>query len=381
MDDEILKTVHSIFGKGVKIVDCEKTASVRQEEVLLINGIPVQLDGLAVDDADAIKAALLTGQMPSVDLLNQLLYQAGLLQQSVQLETTLSVKSSMVTTEEVSVSRDGRVLDERISETKEDYTYQSNKNEIWQPRLRDNDIKNNIQQDGYCKNVVGGTTIKSLNSLECLANTTERAEPTVASTITPSINKPDAIDLSKSTTFDMLNKLKNCASLEAYDYVEDTEDYCNDTDDFTKTHDKIKRRNYNLDGSLSASSISNYSTYLTESDATTTALNTDSAYQLKYRDLPELQHTNSTASIKLQQLGGKKSSLSYDSGHDELFHSISQSGAVLNPTTANSLSSYYDEFISSSCDELSEADGLQLENKSKGLAAFIKTVQANAVII
>jgi len=73
--------------------------------VLLVNGVPVKLDGLPADDASAIKAALLEGQMPSVEHLNQLLFRAGLAQQPIEVETSLTVKSSLTTTEEVLVSR------------------------------------------------------------------------------------------------------------------------------------------------------------------------------------------------------------------------------------------------------------------------------------
>lgn len=71
MDDpEIQETVEAILGKGAKVVDCEKKSSIREEEVLYINGIPVQLEGR---DGIAIKEALMTGQVPPCDLLNKLL--------------------------------------------------------------------------------------------------------------------------------------------------------------------------------------------------------------------------------------------------------------------------------------------------------------------
>lgn len=129
-DEEILKTVESMLGKNVEIVDCEKTSSVREEEVLLINGIPIQLDE---EDSIAIKKALITGEVPPCDLLNQLLFRAGIMRQPVHLETSLSVKSSIVTTEEVTIARDGRILDERSTETKEDNFYTSSSSEIWDP--------------------------------------------------------------------------------------------------------------------------------------------------------------------------------------------------------------------------------------------------------
>lgn len=130
MDDEIQETVESILGKGAVVVDCEKKSSVKEEEVLLVNGCPVSLDG---DDGAAIKRALLRGDVPDCDLLNQILVRAGILRAPVHLETNLSVKSTVVTREEVTVARAGRVVDERSRETKEDNYYTSATSEVWEP--------------------------------------------------------------------------------------------------------------------------------------------------------------------------------------------------------------------------------------------------------
>lgn len=75
-DNEIQSTVESILGPGVKVVDCEKKQCVREEEVLLINGVPIALEG---PDGAAIREALITGQVPQCDLLNKLLVRAGIL--------------------------------------------------------------------------------------------------------------------------------------------------------------------------------------------------------------------------------------------------------------------------------------------------------------
>jgi len=98
--------------------------------VLLVNGVPVSLDG---DDGAAIKRALLRGDVPDCDLLNQILVRAGILRAPVHLETNLSVKSTVVTREEVTVARAGRVVDERSRETKEDNYYTSATSEVWEP--------------------------------------------------------------------------------------------------------------------------------------------------------------------------------------------------------------------------------------------------------
>lgn len=129
-DSEIQETVESILGKGVKVVDCEKKSCVKEEEVLLVNGCPIKLEG---EDGAAIREALLNGTVPHCDLLNQILVRAGILKAPVRLETSLSVKSSVVTREEVSVSRGGQVVDERSRETKEDNFYTSTTSEVWEP--------------------------------------------------------------------------------------------------------------------------------------------------------------------------------------------------------------------------------------------------------
>lgn len=131
MDDpEIQETVESILGKGVKVVDCEKKSSIREEEVLFINGMPVTLEGR---DGRAIKQALITGQVPPCDLLNTLLIKTGILKAPVKLDTSLSVKSTTVTKEEVVVSRDGKIVDERSREVKEHNHYTSAVSEVYEP--------------------------------------------------------------------------------------------------------------------------------------------------------------------------------------------------------------------------------------------------------
>ncbi|XP_058811838.1 ras-GEF domain-containing family member 1B-like isoform X2 [Topomyia yanbarensis] len=141
MDDEILKTVESMLGANIQVVDCEKTQTIREEEVLLINGVPVTLEG---SDGNAIKKALIAGEIPSCEMLNQLLFRAGVLRQPVQLETSLSVKTSTVTTEDITIARNGRVLDERSCETKENNYYTSTSSEIWEPVSR---LKKKKQQE------------------------------------------------------------------------------------------------------------------------------------------------------------------------------------------------------------------------------------------
>jgi hypothetical protein len=152
MDEEILKTVEAVLGKDIEIVDCQKTKSVQEEEILLINGQPVKLEG---SDGAAIKKALMTGQIPPCELLNQILFQAGILRQPVRLETSLSVKSSLTTTEEIRVARNGLILDERSLETKEDNFYTSECSEVWEPIGKVSTIKgtNGIVTEELCDNL------------------------------------------------------------------------------------------------------------------------------------------------------------------------------------------------------------------------------------
>lgn len=130
MDDELQETVEAILGKGVTVLDCEKRSCVREEEVLLVNGVPVPLD---CAEGAAIREALLRNSVPHCDLLNKLLLRAGILRAPVRLEAELSVKSSVVTREEVTVARAGHVVDERSRETKEDSFYTSSSSEVWEP--------------------------------------------------------------------------------------------------------------------------------------------------------------------------------------------------------------------------------------------------------
>ncbi|KAK9506397.1 hypothetical protein O3M35_008348 [Rhynocoris fuscipes] len=129
-DSEIQETVESILGKGARVVDCEKKSTIREEEVLLVNGCPIRLEGA---EGAVIRDALLHGTAPHSDILNQILIRAGILSAPVRLETSLSVKSTVVTREQVTVARGGRVIDGRSRETKEDNYYSSTTSEVWEP--------------------------------------------------------------------------------------------------------------------------------------------------------------------------------------------------------------------------------------------------------
>lgn len=140
MDEDIINTVSQMLGAGVQIVDCEQQQTVHEEEVLLVNGVPLSLN---CADGEAIRQALLAGEVPACDLLNRLLMRAGVgvirpphqphHQQPVAIESSFRVTSSVTTTEAITIARDGRLLDERLAQTTEDNVYVAECREYWQP--------------------------------------------------------------------------------------------------------------------------------------------------------------------------------------------------------------------------------------------------------
>lgn len=336
MDDEhILKTVESMLGKNVEIVDCEKTSSVREEEVLLINGIPIQLDE---NDSIAIKKALITGEVPPCDLLNQLLFRAGIMRQPVHLETSLSVKSTIVTTEEVTIARDGRILDERSTETKEDNFYTSSSSEIWDP------IK-----------IVPVTD-------QCIPNISQ----------TPSEQRiPKIVPLSQSLA---------SVTEETTGYIVTHHDGDDETEEesTTSTYQQsypcssksppTRQNSLCTDSSQSSANSSNYSSR-PASNASISEVSSSAKFEhplsMGSCSLPLKHPTSTNPSKKVNQ------SISCDSGHEDLFSSLDQSGLVHTP---NSLSS---------CCELS-ADELDfVKNADAGAdhrSCFIKTLPQQKLV-
>lgn len=129
-DSEIKRRVESIAGKNARVVDCEKKSSLVSEETLLINGIPVKLEGRT---GEKIKEALKSGQPPPVELLSEILVQAGIEKNPVQLETTMTVKSSTKTSELSTLrDRNGLLVDEKLKEFEEDDEIQTASVEIWE---------------------------------------------------------------------------------------------------------------------------------------------------------------------------------------------------------------------------------------------------------
>lgn len=129
MDDvELQEKVESILGQGIRMLDVEKKTTYKSEEVLLINGVAVPLVGA---DGDIIRQALLSGQVPPSDVLNSLLISAGIWRHPVRLQTELTVKQTTLNRDAITVSRNGRVVDERLKETKEEDLLRKTSTEVW----------------------------------------------------------------------------------------------------------------------------------------------------------------------------------------------------------------------------------------------------------
>ena len=129
MDDvELRETVESILGQGIRMLDVEKKTTYKSEEVLLINGVAVPLVGA---DGDVIRQALLSGQVPPSDVLNSLLISAGIWRHPVRLQTELTVKQTTLNRDAITVSRNGKVVDERLKETKEEDLLHKTSTEVW----------------------------------------------------------------------------------------------------------------------------------------------------------------------------------------------------------------------------------------------------------
>lgn len=134
MDDvELRETVESILGQGIKLLDVQKTTSFKSEEVLLINGVPVPLVGA---EGDAVRQALLNGQVPPSEIVNSLLVSAGIWRHPVRVHAEVTVKSTTLSRDAISVSRNGRLVEERCKETREEDLVHKTSTEIWRSEPR-----------------------------------------------------------------------------------------------------------------------------------------------------------------------------------------------------------------------------------------------------
>lgn len=145
-DLEIQEKVESLAGKGTRVIDCEKSTKFQTEEILLVNGFPVPLNG---EEGIRIKEALLAGSVPPCDLLNEILMRAGILKNPVELETTMNVKTTTKTTEVLTLrDKNGLIVDERLKEVEEDNEYKSTSKEVWK---KDNSKRGGSMVDRLAK--------------------------------------------------------------------------------------------------------------------------------------------------------------------------------------------------------------------------------------
>lgn len=338
-DEEILKTVESMLGKNVEIVDCEKTSSVREEEVLLINGIPIQLDE---HDSIAIKKALITGEVPPCDLLNQLLFRAGIMRQAVHLETSLSVKSSIITTEEVTIARDGRILDERSTETKEDNFYTSSSSEIWDP------IKIVPVADKRIPNISLTPTDQRIPKIAPLSQSTAS---TTEDYIVTHHNGDDETEEESTTSHYQQTYPANAKSL------------------------PIRQNSLCTDSSQSSANSSNYSSR----PASNTSISEVSSSSAKFEQPLSVGSCSSPMKWPTKTVYPTKKvnqSISCDSGHDDLFSSLEQSGLVHTP---NSLSSCC-ELSSDELDFVKNADTVINSSNADRKNGLMKTLPQQKLV-
>ncbi|XP_064098489.1 uncharacterized protein LOC135209677 [Macrobrachium nipponense] len=111
------EAVDQLFGAGrARVVDAVTSTRVTEREVILVNGVPVQLVG---DDGDALKAALLAGRLPDQALVNRVLASVlgADLRGVTKVESNLKMTSRVTTKDTLTVHQNGRVVDERSSES------------------------------------------------------------------------------------------------------------------------------------------------------------------------------------------------------------------------------------------------------------------------
>ncbi|CAG7716820.1 unnamed protein product [Allacma fusca] len=126
---QIQEKVEDLAGKSAKILDCEQNTMSQMEEVLLVNGIPISLAG---EEGAKIKEALILGEVPPCDLVNNMLIRAGIETNPVELETTVNVKSSIKTLEHSTfLDCNGVLVDEKMKEKEDEDEFRKVNVEIW----------------------------------------------------------------------------------------------------------------------------------------------------------------------------------------------------------------------------------------------------------
>jgi len=131
---KVEEAVHELLGPDQKIVGVEKKVIVREEEVIMVNGTPIALEG---QEGEAIKECLLRGAIPNQDLLNHLLYKAGLIvapNTSKPVKTEMNLTTALTTRESAFLHQNGTVLDHRVHQAKDvSRSSTSRQDDIWHP--------------------------------------------------------------------------------------------------------------------------------------------------------------------------------------------------------------------------------------------------------
>lgn len=116
--NKVQQTVADLLGPDQKIVGVEKKVIVKEEEVIMVNGTPIALEG---QEGQAIKDCLLKGTIPNQDLLNHLLAKAGLIVVPGKAVKSCLNLTQATTTHESAFLHDanGQVLDHRMAQAKD----------------------------------------------------------------------------------------------------------------------------------------------------------------------------------------------------------------------------------------------------------------------
>lgn len=128
-DLDIQSKVESLVGKGAKILDCVKSSWFQQEQILLVDGYPVPLEG---EEGQRIKVAMEAGQIPPHEMLSEILRRAGILREGGSLETTSQTRCITKTRDSVILRNEsGKVLDGSEREVEDCLGMSSETDDIW----------------------------------------------------------------------------------------------------------------------------------------------------------------------------------------------------------------------------------------------------------
>lgn len=191
----IQNTVESMLGNNMRIIDCETKTSVKQEELFLINGKPINLDDT---ENAALKNVFLTGEIPACSVMNDILIRAGILERNVNIETSMTVKSSIVSKEEIQIAEKGTLLKSSVNQSNEENLYSSYTSEIWSNIPTTNLISNNRPTNTLISKTLCDSDYKTqtvVSSKEtCKINSCEFFNPILCTNSMILLNKTLSID-------------------------------------------------------------------------------------------------------------------------------------------------------------------------------------------